>query len=140
MRVRTEGEAIVSRRRRRWWWIGPLVLGLACTPPRTAGRSPEIADDGVVFRYRAPGARIVQLAGSWDSNAFLRGRDWTSDTRVGVMDDSDHDGVWELRVPLGPGRYEYLFLVDGVFRELDPQNPQRVPDGAGSERSLLVVP
>jgi hypothetical protein len=117
-----------------------LVAVSGCTPPNHNVRSPERIDGDVVFRYYAPGARVVQVAGSWDSNTFLRGRDWTTDTVVGRMDDPDRDGVWELRVPLGPGRYEYLYLVDGRFRQLDPTNPQRVPDEEGGERSLLVIP
>lgn len=120
--------------------IAAAMLLAGCTPPQGSGRSPELASEGVVFRFRAPGARVVQVAGSWDSNWFLRGREWTSDTRVGLLQDGDRDGTWELTVPLGPGRYEYLFLVDGKFWELDPANPQRVPDGTGGERSLLVVP
>jgi hypothetical protein len=117
-----------------------LAAASGCTPPQGTVRSPEITPDGVLFRYRAPGARVVQVAGSWDTNTFLRGREWTSDTRVGLMEDPDHDGTWELRVTLGPGRYEYWFLVDGRLWEADPANPQRLPDGAGGQRSLLVVP
>lgn len=72
-------------------------------------------------------------------NFFLRGVEWTRNTRVGRMERAE-DGVWELRVPLGPGRYEYLFLVDGRFWELDPANPERAPDGSGGFVSLFVVP
>lgn len=120
-----------------------IAVGLgapSCTPPGVGVRSPERGPEGVVFRYRAPSARVVQVAGSWDTNFFLRGRDWTSDTRVGLLQDSDHDGVWELLLPLAPGRYEYLFLVDGRFWELDPANPERAPDGHGGAVSLLVLP
>ena len=120
-----------------------IALGLTgptCTPPRLAVRSPERGPEGVVFRYRAPSARVVQVSGSWDTNYFLRGRDGSSDTRVGLLQDPDHDGVWELLLPLAPGRYEYLFLVDGRFWELDPANPERAPDGRGSLVSLLVLP
>jgi len=116
-------------------WLGVA----ACQPPAPA-LSPEIGSDAVVFRYRAPAARVVQLAGSWDGNSDLLGSEWTRDTRVARMEDPDHDGTWELRVSLGPGRYEYVFVVDGRFTEADPANPQRVPDGTGGSRSLLVVP
>jgi len=127
------------RRLERAACLGVLVSCLAgCEPPRVAP-APEASHGSVIFRYSAPGARVVQLVGSWDENSFLRGRDWTSDTTVGLMEDADRDGTWEIRVPLGPGRYEYLFRVDGRTWHLDPSNPQRVPDGAGGERSLLVV-
>ena len=120
-----------------------LALGLeapACMPPGVGVRSPERGPAGVVFRYRAPSARVVQVSGSWDTNFFLRGRDGSSDTRVGLLQDPDHDGVWELLLPLAPGRYEYVFLVDGRFWELDPANPERAPDGRGGSLSLLVLP
>lgn len=125
-----------------WWGLAAAMIALlcACTPPQGRVRSPEFTAEGVLLRHRAPGARVVQVAGSWETNTFLRGREWTADTRVGLMEDADRDGTWELRVPLAPGRYEYLFLVDGRFWEADPSNPQRVPAPTGGERSLLVVP
>ena len=113
------------------------VGGCGAPPARIA--SPELTPDGVVFRYHDPVAQVVQLSGSWETNFDLRGRDWTSNTRVGRMR-RGKEGVWELRVPLGPGRYEYVFLVDGRFWRLDPDNPQRSPDGVQGWVSLLVVP
>ena len=120
------------------WALSGLVLaGCGVAPARL--RSPEIDAGQVVFRYRDPAAQVVQVAGSWETNFHLRGREWTSNTRVGSMRRGD-GGIWELQVPLGPGRYEYLFLVDGRFWELDPSNPQRTDDGQGGFVSLLVVP
>ena len=119
--------------------VGAAVLIAGCAPPRVL-RSPEPTADGIVFRYRAPSARMVQLAGSWSDNSWLQGREWTRDTRVGLMADADGDGVWELRLQLPPGRYEYAFWIDGVFWEADPANAERVVDGAGGTRSLLIVP
>lgn len=118
-----------------------LLLGVvsSCTPPAVT-RSPEPTAEGVVFRYRAPSARMVQLAGSWEGNSWLLGNEWERDTRVGLMADADGDGVWELRVQLGPGRYEYAFWIDGTFWEADPRNPERIEDGVGGRRSLLIVP
>ena len=116
-----------------------LLTLAACAPAPPSFLSPELTAGGVVFRYRDPVARVVQLAGSWETNLRLRGLEWTSNTRVGGMQRLD-DGTWELRLDLGPGRYEYLFLVDGRFWELDRANPQRLADGTGGFVSLLVVP
>jgi hypothetical protein len=116
-----------------------LWLVTACAR-RGVGHAPELGADGVLFHFRAPAARVVQLAGTWPESAWLQGREWTRDTRVGVMQDPDGDGIWELRVRLPPGRYEYAFLIDGTFWEADPANPERVPDGAGGTRSLVIVP
>jgi hypothetical protein len=129
----------VTNGRRHVVWL--LLLALACSPPAGMPQSPESVDEGVVFRLRAPGAVLVQLSGSWMSNSWSRGLDWSGGTRVGVMQRSPEDAaIWELTVPLGTGRYEYLFLVDGRFWELDPANPQRTADGQDGWVSLLVVP
>lgn len=118
-----------------------VVLGLAgCPAPPPVARSPEIAADSVVLRLRAPSAQVVQVAGSWADNFWLRGREWTRDTRVGRMQDDDGDGVWEISLRLGPGRYAYQFLIDGRLWENDPSNPERTADAAGGLVSLLVVP
>lgn len=125
----------------RVWLLAMLFAGiLGCSQPPPMLQSPQRVEDGVVFRFRAPGALTVQLAGSWMSNSRLRGLDWSAGTRVGLMQPAtDAPGVWELQVPLGSGRYEYLFLINGRFWELDPSNPQRGPDAAGGQVSLLVV-
>ncbi|MCK7525307.1 MAG: glycogen-binding domain-containing protein [Ignavibacteriales bacterium] len=40
------------------------------------------------------------------------------------MKDSNGDGIFEVEIPLDPGRYEYKFYVDG--KELvDPANPDK---------------
>jgi len=114
-----------------------LLAACGTVPPACV--SPELTDTAVVFRYRDPVAQLVQISGSWETNFYLRGRDWSSNTRVGSMERGD-DGVWELRVGLGPGRYEYIFLVDGRFWRVDPNNPERAQDGVDGWVSLLVVP
>lgn len=127
----------------RWSLRSALALAVtgsaACStpPPRTV--SPELVSGVVIFRYRDPVAQLVQISGSWESNFYLRGREWTSNTRVGRMQ-RGADGVWELRVALPPGRYEYVFLIDGRFWKLDPNNPQRAADAQDGWVSLLVVP
>ncbi|HXJ60980.1 MAG TPA: glycogen-binding domain-containing protein [Verrucomicrobiae bacterium] len=61
-----------------------------------------------VFRLRAPSARSVKLAGDftgWEKQPL--------DLRLG------RGGIWQITVPLSPGRYAYRFLVDGEWRD-DP--------------------
>ncbi len=54
------------------------------------------------------------------------------------MDDLDGNDIYEISVPLDPGRYEYKFFVDG--KELiDPQNPVKVPNGLGDYNSILII-
>jgi enterochelin esterase family protein len=91
-----------------------LLFLLACALPATAVRaqnepvlvSPEVrADRTIIFRYWAPKADDVQLAGEWMATTPLK---------------KDDEGVWTITVgPLAPDRYSYTFVVDGV-RTIDP--------------------
>ncbi|MBI4677121.1 MAG: hypothetical protein HY748_06020 [Elusimicrobia bacterium] len=62
------------------------------------------------FSLRAPKAREVRLAG-----------DFTQWERSAIAMRERPGGLWEVLVPLPPGRYQYRFLVDGVPM-LDPKN------------------
>jgi len=54
------------------------------------------------------------------------------------MNDDDKNGIYEIHIPLDPGRYEYKFYVDG--RELiDPKNPVKVPNGLGDFNSVIII-
>ncbi len=48
------------------------------------------------------------------------------------------DGGWKLTLRLKPGRYEYMFVVDGEWRD-DPLNPNRVPNPHGGFNSVCEV-
>jgi glycosidase len=82
-----------------------------------------------LFTYKPKGKpKQVNLFGqfnSWDRGSL-------------PMNDADSNGVYEINVPLDPGRYEYKFFVDG--KELiDPQNPVKVPNGLGDYNSILII-
>ncbi|NRB52338.1 MAG: serine hydrolase [Saprospiraceae bacterium] len=47
-----------------------------------------------------------------------------------------HNGVWVTSLQLDPGKYEYKFVVDGVWI-LDPGNPQHIYEG--NHNSVLEV-
>lgn len=60
---------------------------------------PELA-----FELRAPAAQAVYLAGTFN--------DWSA---VATPMKRDARGLWRAAVRLGPGRYEFKFLVDGEW-------------------------
>jgi len=95
--------------------------------------------DGVTFRFEARSARVVQVAGDWPENSWLKGQAQTGGFIVGEMKDSDGDGIWERTEKLPSGRYQYKFVIDRVNWKQDPNNPQRVDDGFGGFNSLLEV-
>lgn len=100
---------------------------------------PTQTASGTVFRFEAPSAQIVQLAGNWPENDWLRGQAQTGSFLIGEMKDEDGDGIWERVERLPAGRYQYKFVIDRVNWKEDPNNPNRTDDGYGGFNSLLIV-
>ena len=104
-----------------------LVLLLAAC---AGARGPDHAGwSGRPFTIIAPDARTVAVAGSfnrWDPSAHL-------------LSGPDRSGRWTVAIPLPPGQYEYLFVVNGSDWVPDPDAPW-VDDGMGGKNSLLTVP
>jgi Glycogen recognition site of AMP-activated protein kinase len=100
---------------------------------------PSPVPGGIRFQFASPSARVVQVAGSWPENDWLRGQGENATYDLGRMDDSDGDGVWSIVVDLPPGRYQYKFRIDETNWKEDPNNPQKVDDGFGGFNSLLIV-
>lgn len=88
-----------------------------------AKRTPEITKNGVVFKIEA-NASSVLLAGSFNN--------WQGEpmTKKG--------NIWTITKKLKPGRYQYKFVVDGVWKE-DPLNPDKADDGFGGFNSVVEV-
>lgn len=118
---------------------GYLASGCGYLAPRKLSYGPVVQDGQVFFRYYAPSAQRVQLAGSWPENNWARGDGSVGEANVGLMEDDDGDGVWEIAVALAPGRYEYLFWVDENTWHLDPGNPEEVPGGPAGTSSQIVL-
>jgi 1,4-alpha-glucan branching enzyme len=115
------------------------LAGCASLAPRSRAVGPQVVGDEIRFRFFAPAAHRVQLAGSWPENNWARGDGPVGEADVGLMSDEDGDGVWEIGVALGPGRYQYLFRVDEVTWRLDPGNPSDVEGGPAGRASEVVV-
>jgi len=116
-----------------------LVSGCAALAPRSRAGGPAAVEGGIRFRLYAPEASRVQLAGSWPENNWARGDGSVGEANIGLMGDPGGDGNWEIVVPLGPGRYQYLFWIDENTWRLDPGNAEEVPGGPMGTASLLLV-
>jgi 1,4-alpha-glucan branching enzyme len=116
-----------------------VALGCASLAPRSRAPGPVMTVEGVRFRFFAPSAHRVQLAGSWPENNWARGDGPAGEADVGLMQDDDNDGVWEIVVPLGPGRYQYVFWLDESTWRVDPGNPAEVDAGPARRASEVVV-
>ena len=115
------------------------ITGCASLAPRSRAPGPVMTADGVRFRFFAPSAHRVQLAGSWPENNWARGDGPAGEADVGLMQDDDNDGVWEIVVPLGPGRYQYVFWLDEASWRVDPGNAAEVEAGPARRASELLV-
>ena len=96
----------------------------AVTPKAKVSAS---ASKAVEFRLRAPQAKRVSLAGSfnnWDANSLTAKKDMS--------------GVWTIKATLNPGKYEYKFVVDGSW-VTDPVCNENISNTVGSANSVVVV-
>ena len=116
-----------------------VVSGCGYLLPRRIASGPMLEANDVLFRYYAPNARRVQLGGDWPENNWTRGDGSAGEANIGLMEDEDGDGIWEIRVPLPPGRYRYLFLVDENTWHTDPGNPEEAQGGPATLCSQLVL-
>ena len=90
-------------------------------------KSPEVTEDGITFRFRAPKARKVQVSASW-----LGYNPAEAEMAQG------QDGIWSITLPLpSPELYTYNFTVDGVTM-LDPANVFVQRDGSRYMNAVLV--
>ena len=92
-----------------------------------AAKKPRATAPSVEFTVMAPAAKEVFLVGDFN--------DWQTE---GFQMRKFKDGVCRKKVALKPGRYEYLFLVDGDWWT-DPQNDARCPNPFGMENSVILI-
>lgn len=93
--------------------------------PSVAPKPPAAAP--VALRLRAPTAKAVFVAGSFN--------DW----QVGPTPlRPGKSGDWQGELKLAPGRYEYLFVVDGTWLS-DPAASEVAPNPFGGWNSVLSV-
>jgi hypothetical protein len=113
--------------------LGPAVFGVKSSPvpflPPVEPTDPSLLLDsrGTRFRLHAPAAGSVAVVG--DFNGWDPGQDPLQ--AVG-------DGWWELFLPLDPGSYQYLYLVDGKT-VVPPESRVTVDDGFGGRNGLIEV-
>jgi len=87
----------------------------------------SVSNKETEFKFHAPEAKKVELGGCFNK--------WKADKNPLKKDAT---GNWTTSLKLKPGRYEYRYLVDGVW-----QNAQDsgfcVPNGLGSWNCVVEV-
>lgn len=56
-----------------------------------------------------------------------------------LLEDPDGDGIWTGTLKLKPGRYEYMFVIDGEKWFPDPNALRYVKDGFGNKNAILEI-
>lgn len=82
----------------------------------------------VTFTLHAPDAREVAVAGEFNQ--------WS--VEGGKMKKREN-GVWTVQVPLKPGTYNYMFVVDGKVWVADPKADSFQDDGFGNKNSVIRI-
>jgi len=115
-----------------------FVAGCAGNYIKTRLRPPHKVQDGILFQYENKAAQSVNLCGNF--NGWCGTKEYQRfDPSVNIMTDDDHDGIWQIAIPLPPGRYLYKFVIDnGASWVQDPNNPLKDLED-GIENSLIII-
>jgi hypothetical protein len=113
---------------------GILLVGTISRQPsavsrqEAVSRQPSAVSASVTFVLVAPEARSVALAGDFN--------DWDA---ARVLMRRGASGLWTVDLPLTPGRYRYVFVVDGRRFVADPAAPRAVGDDFGTPTSVVTI-
>lgn len=59
--------------------------------------------------------------------------------QANILEDPEGDGIWTGTLKLKPGRYEYMFVLDGEKWFPDPNALRYVKDGFGNKNAILEI-
>ncbi len=74
-------------------------------------------------------AHTVAIAGDFNG--------WNPQSNL--LEDVEGDGIWTGTLKLEPGRYEYMFVIDGEKWLPDPNAFRYVKDGFGNKNAILEI-
>ena len=83
------------------------------------------AQPRVRLEFSRPGAKSVAIAGAFNS--------WQPEQAK-----TTGNGGWVKELTIAPGRYEYMFVVDGQWMA-DPNAKEFAPNPFGGQNSVLVI-
>jgi len=59
--------------------------------------------------------------------------------QANLLEDPEGDGIWTGTLKLKPGKYEYMFVLDGEKWFPDPNALRYVKDGFGNKNAILEI-
>ncbi len=94
---------------------------------RTANTCSKSCDKTIEFKFYAPQAKKVYVGGDFNN--------WKPEKTPLKKDKS---GNWSTEVKIKPGRYQYRYLVDGLWQ--NAQEPvECIPNAFGSWNCVIQV-
>jgi hypothetical protein len=91
----------------------------------------SICSTKVQFSLKSNDAKIHTVAIAGDFNSWNQ--------MDNLLEDPDGDGIWTGTLKLKPGRYEYMFVLDGKKWVPDPNALRYVKDGFGNKNAILEI-
>jgi hypothetical protein len=108
-----------------------LVMFFAFTFIFNTPDTPSICSAEVQFSLRIGDNKAHTVAIAGDFNG------WSP--QANLLEDPDGDGIWTATLDLEPGRYEYMFVLDGEKWFPDPNALRYVKDGFGNKNAILEI-
>jgi hypothetical protein len=108
-----------------------LIIFFAFTFIFNLPNTSSICSAEVQFSLKLNNNKIHTVAIAGDFNSWNPGDN--------LLEDSDGDGIWTGTLKLKPGRYEYMFVLDGKNWVPDPNALRYVKDGFGNKNAILEI-
>jgi len=103
----------------------PVSVGPAQTVGVAQSQEPKVFVRLVLLQ---PGAHSVSVAGDFNG--------WNP---AHTPLERSEGGMWTATIPLKPGRYQYMFVIDGKQWIADPLAAEEETDGFGAQNAVLDV-
>jgi len=111
--------------------VAALVVFFAFTFFFNTPVTSPICSADVKFSLRINDSKAHTVAIAGDFNGW--------NPQANLLEDSEGDGVWTGTLKLEPGRYEYMFVMDGEKWLPDPNALRYVKDGFGNKNAILEI-
>ncbi len=111
------------------WGIGTFPGGHSLTPPGSLVSIDE-QESPVLVRLILVNAQAQSVSVAGDFNGWTPEKTPLRQTR---------DGVWAVTLKVLPGRYQYMYVIDGNKWVTDPLAVEYAQDGFGSNNAVLDV-
>jgi len=108
-----------------------LVVFFAFTFIFNTPETSPICSAEVQFSLRISDSKAHTVAIAGDFNGW--------DPQANILEDPEGDGIWTGTLKLEPGRYEYMFVMDGEKWFPDPNALRYVKDGFGNKNAILEI-